>query len=317
MERRVEEQRKQREIALRPTDRNISEKVADITIGDGVTRYQQLRDMERRLDGTMMQKRLQLMDTYRPRCENEGTLRIWISNTAEGQPWQVMEESRTGLAEDGTFDLSDANQATYRVRIEGRVVAEEDDTSSKSEEINAHRTRMSDFFRAISIDFDRDASLQPDGSNSIEWRRPISDPRQVNNTESSFDTLEFSRRGDEEINMTINLYRECQPPRFKLSPPLADLLDMEEGDTASVIAAIWDYVRIMNLQEDDEHRRFVCDERLKGVSPHSPPYSSTPNVIFIDLRSGHSYISATTRSLARSTSSHRSTSHTTSLYNPS
>jgi SWI/SNF-related matrix-associated actin-dependent regulator of chromatin subfamily D len=47
----------------KPTDKNIPEGVEDCIIGDGVQRYRDLRDIERRLDSTMMRKRLDLQDS--------------------------------------------------------------------------------------------------------------------------------------------------------------------------------------------------------------------------------------------------------------
>jgi SWI/SNF-related matrix-associated actin-dependent regulator of chromatin subfamily D len=46
----------------KPTDKNIPEGVEDCIIGDGVQRYRELRDVERRLDATMMRKRLDIHD---------------------------------------------------------------------------------------------------------------------------------------------------------------------------------------------------------------------------------------------------------------
>jgi SWI/SNF-related matrix-associated actin-dependent regulator of chromatin subfamily D len=45
-----------------PTDKNISDGVEEIIIGDGVQRYRDLRDLERRFDATMMRKRLDIQD---------------------------------------------------------------------------------------------------------------------------------------------------------------------------------------------------------------------------------------------------------------
>jgi SWI/SNF-related matrix-associated actin-dependent regulator of chromatin subfamily D len=47
----------------KPTDKNIPEGVEDCIIGDGVHRYRELRDLERRLDSTMMRKRLDIQDS--------------------------------------------------------------------------------------------------------------------------------------------------------------------------------------------------------------------------------------------------------------
>lgn len=46
----------------KPTDKNLPEGVEDCIIGDGVQRYRELRDVERRLDATMARKRLDIQD---------------------------------------------------------------------------------------------------------------------------------------------------------------------------------------------------------------------------------------------------------------
>jgi SWI/SNF-related matrix-associated actin-dependent regulator of chromatin subfamily D len=46
----------------KPTDKNIPEGVEDCIIGDGVQRYRELREVERKLDAAMMRKRLDIQD---------------------------------------------------------------------------------------------------------------------------------------------------------------------------------------------------------------------------------------------------------------
>ena len=46
----------------KPTDKTIPEGVEDCIIGDGVQRYRELRELERKLDATMMRKRLDIQD---------------------------------------------------------------------------------------------------------------------------------------------------------------------------------------------------------------------------------------------------------------
>lgn len=253
--------------AKKPTDRDVPDEISEAVVGDGVERYKKLREVERRLDAVMMRKRLDISDNLQRRyTRREGILRIWISNTAEGQPWQVMEEGAEN--EDGMFELGD-NQATFRVKIEGRLLddPEEDEADKPSD---AHRPRLSHFFKAINIEFDRDSNLQPDGYSQIEWRKPQATSQNPNidqnSSESSFDTLEFTRKSDENINVTINLTREEKNERFRLSPELAEILDTEEEDRAGAVQGIWEYCRAMGLQEDEDKRRIICDEPLRRVS---------------------------------------------------
>nr|POE92352.1 swi/snf and rsc complexes subunit ssr3 [Quercus suber] len=278
-----------RRLSKKPTDRDIpSDELADVIVGDGVERYKKLRDAERRLDSVMTRKRLDVVDNLQRRyTRREGVLRVWISNTAEGQPWQTIEEG-TGLNEDGMFEFEENSQATYRVKIEGRLLEDEisddhhaDEEKEKEEEgegeekgstevkLPQQRPRFSHFFKAITVDFSRNPGLQPDGYSAIEWRKPQAGPQNPtfhpNSSEASFDTLEFERKSDENMNVVISLVPDEKSERFKLSPQLAEILDADEEDRAGAVQGIWEYCRAMGLQEDEDKRSIVCDAALRKL----------------------------------------------------
>jgi SWI/SNF-related matrix-associated actin-dependent regulator of chromatin subfamily D len=52
---------------------------------------------------------------------------------------------------------------------------------------------------------------------------------------------------------------------FRLSKPLAELLDTDEEDRAGVLMGIWEYARAQHLQQDDDERKFACDAKLKAL----------------------------------------------------
>lgn len=276
--------------AKQPTDRNIPDDLSEVIVGDGVERYEKLRSVERKLDAVMMRKRLDVNDNRQRRyTRREAVMRLWISNTAEGQPWQVMEEEQgMALGEDGsmfggggTFDLGDASAATFRVKIEGRLIedsppdaepeqkkSEEQPEEHSLKEKERREKRFSHFFKSITVDFDRNPALNPDGYSAIEWRKPerSSPGFDPSSSEVTFDTLEFERKGDDNINITISLARDEKQERYKLSPLLAEILDTEEEDRAGAVQGIWEYCRAMGLQEDEDRRNIVCDEQLRRVS---------------------------------------------------
>ena len=222
------------------------------------------------------------------------TLRIYISNTADNQPWQAK-----GLDENA-FDFSTGSEATYRVKIRGRLLEDEDDSDdsdegdgfaasgrhteamdhdgadgppkSKRSDATAPRERLSHFFKSITVDFDRPKGPQSDAATQIEWKKP---PVTASVTElpasADFDVLEFERKGDESLNCTISLVPDESPERYRLSKELAEVLDTEEEDRAGVVMGIWQYVKAMGLQEDEERRGIRCDDRLRAVwSPLAP-----------------------------------------------
>lgn len=227
----AERREKMRRIAKNPTDKNIPEGVEEICIGDGVTRYKELREVERNLDATMMRKKLDVMDSkHHSRASRYGTMRIWISNTVENQPWQS-----TGIDAD-VFDFESNTNATYRVKIQGRLLDDEGDEGLEDEEDEKDEDAMdedgakpaakpkpfSNYFNSITIDFDRAKSLQPDNFTQIEWKRP----EPPNGKDATFSELEFERKGDENINITINLQRFQSPEVCWINR----ILDMRECD---------------------------------------------------------------------------------------
>ena len=270
-----------------PTDRNMPDGVEQLIVGDGVQQYQRLRDLERRLDAIMMRKRLDMQDPMHQYSKRYRTLRISISNTVENQPWQGQ------TLDENTFDFNTGEEATYRVKIEGKLLDDDEDEGSEKdsdEEDNdqaapkgedgdameeaseepskpGSRTKFSHFFKAITVDFDRGRlGITADTPTAIEWKKPaITSQSATLPPGADFDCLEFERKGDENINCIINLYRDEDPERFLLSPQLADLLDTEADDRASIMMKLWDYVKATGLQQDDEKRRFTCDDRLRAV----------------------------------------------------
>lgn len=196
-------------------------------------------------------------------------MRIWISNTAESQPWQER------ALEADAFDFGSGVDGSYRVRIEGRLIDDdlEDPTTNDDEEEaeldggslarvtdkargGKKAKRLSHFFKAINVEYDKPRTISAEPPQ-IEWKR------QPNNAE--FDCLEFERKGDENVNITITLTRAETPERFRLSKALSDVLDTDEEDKTGAVLGIWDYIKAMGLQEDEEKRIVRCDERLRAI----------------------------------------------------
>ena len=261
----LEHQHAQRR-AKKPTDRNMPDGIEDMIIGEGVQQYKDLREQERRLDYAMMRKRLDLQDTYSRSNKRQKTLRIWVSNTAENQPWQ-----KDGL-EENAFDFESAGEPTVRVTVEGRILEDPDDNIMDSDDeddadsepaAKKRKTddpppqKMSQFFKSMTVEFDKARNNVPDPGWQVEWKKQ--------QNPDGVDFIAFRRRLDENINISINLTRDENPERYKIAEPLASTLDMAEGDRAEVVMAIWEYIRCFNLQEDEDKRMIRCDDQLRLV----------------------------------------------------
>jgi chromatin remodeling complex protein RSC6 len=257
--------------ARKPTDREMPDDVEELIIGDGVQQYKKLRESEKKLDYTIMRKRLDIQDTLNRNVRRQRTMRVWITNTCENQPWQ-----RPDLDEN-SFDFESGADATWRVKVVGKLLDEVDETASddedemeiedgtengvvKPEKQKAEPKKFSHHFKAVSVEYDKARNMPNahiDPSLQVEWKKT---PQSA-----EFDCFEFQRKGDENQNITISLVRDEPVERYRLSQALSNALDMEEADRAEVVMGIWEYVKATGLQEDEERRYVRCDDRLRSV----------------------------------------------------
>ena len=259
----IEHQLAQRR-ARKPTDRTMPEGIEDLVVGDGVKQYKELREMEKRLDHVMARKRLEIQDSFSRNIKRQKTMRIWVSNTVTYQPWQAN-------ADENSFTFEQEGEPTYSVKVDGKLLEDPEDdilNDSEGEEDNEEKPaesqepkppskRFTNFFKAINVEFDKARTNSGDPNNQVSWKKSANS--------NDLDYLQFTRKSDENLNVTICLTRDEQPERFRLSQALAATLDMEEADRAEVVMGIWDYVKAMGLQEDEERRTIRCDERLRQI----------------------------------------------------
>ncbi|KAA8644791.1 hypothetical protein EYZ11_005146 [Aspergillus tanneri] len=272
----------------KPTDKNIPDGIDEVVVGEGVQQYKSLRDLEKRLDAAIVRKRLDIQDSISKTVKKYRTLRIWISNTAELQPWQGASDAN------GLDPGSNPGSGRYKVRIEGRLLDDENDPTAaedseddggeaqangddpmehdgttetkKSCDPKRPKQRFSHFFKTITVDFDKASTVQPEEVKPVSWTKPQLPVNAVSLPPSAdFDSLQFSRASQENLNITISLVRDETPERYKLSRELAEVLDVEEETRSGIVLGIWDYIRAMGLQEDEEKRLVRCDHRLRSI----------------------------------------------------
>ncbi|KAE8153260.1 SWI-SNF complex subunit [Aspergillus avenaceus] len=259
----------------KPTDKNIPEGIEDVVIGEGVQQYKSLRELEKRLDAAIVRKRLDIQDSISKTVKKYRTMRIWVTNTVENQPWQNA-SGQNGSA-------SNPGSGRYKVRIEGRLLDDEadptapedsdDETQANSDAMDhdakkpAKRTqRFAHFFKSITVDFDKSSTVNPEEMKTFNWTKPQLPANTATLPPTAdFDSLQFSRASQENLNVTVSLVRDETPERYKLSKELAEVLDVEEETRSGIVLGIWDYIRAMGLQEDEEKRLVRCDHRLRSI----------------------------------------------------
>ena len=159
--------------------------------------------------------------------------------------------------------------------MEGRLLDCDEDDERTSTASAKSRSRLSYFFRSIHVEFSqptiRNGSMpiQP-----VEWKKPekVNQPPTAHPSPlSDFDEFAFRRPGDHNLNIKIVMHRHESPDRFRFSQALTDVIDMSEGTREEAQFALWEYIRVFGLQEDDDRRNFRLDGPLRRVSNRVVP----------------------------------------------
>lgn len=166
------------------------------------------------------------------------------------------------LEDDDDPDKDDSTDETKAAENDDGDKMDED-SDAKAKAVKAPRYRFSHFFKALNVDFPANRKGIDQG---VEWKKPERTGTSSNlPAAADFDEMTFKRSGDENLNITINLSRHEEPERYALSPDLQEVVDKTEATRQEVVMAIWDYIKFMGLQEDEDKRTFRFDDLLKKV----------------------------------------------------
>lgn len=201
--------------------------------------YMDLLAFERKLDFTIMRKRLDIQEALKRPMKQKRKLRIFISNTF--YPGKLC---GVDLEEEG------ATVPSWELRVEGRLLEEQ----PKGESRGAKR-KFSSFFKSLVIELDKE--LYGPDNHLVEWHRTP--------TTTETDGFQVKRPGDKNVRCTILLLLDYQPLQFKLDPRLARLLGIHTQTRPVIIAALWQYVKTHRLQDPHEREHINCDKYLEQI----------------------------------------------------
>ncbi|TFY56624.1 hypothetical protein EVJ58_g7529 [Rhodofomes roseus] len=210
--------------------------------------YRDLLDMERRLDWTMTRKRVEVQDALQRIAPTTRTLRIFLSHTVSGQPWQQGAEGEAKVNPETGEGIP-----AWQFRIDGRLL-----------EIPNHRAKdrvpprkLSALVKQMVVELDRDMNLYPEG-NVVEWVRGANQP--------AMDGFTIRRKGDTPTKIRIILHLEQQPEQYKVHPELGTLLGVKEDSRVGVVQALWNYIKVEGLQDKVDRRMVRADAHLRPTN---------------------------------------------------
>jgi len=218
-------------------DKILPQKVRDLVPESQA--YMDLLAFERKLDATIMRKRLDIQEALKRPMKQKRKLRIFISNTFYAARTEGEEP------EDGTV-------ASWELRVEGRLL---DDPSGTKSDPGKVKRKFSSFFKSLVIELNKD--LYGPDNHLVEWHRTP--------TTQETDGFQVKRPGDKNVRCTILLLLDYQPMQYKLDQRLARLLGVHTQTRPMIINALWQYIKTHKLQDTHEREFINCDKYLEQI----------------------------------------------------
>lgn len=249
-----------------PTDTSIppslEQKVPNLEL------YKRLKEAERKIDLLVTRKALDLQALQSKVTQpslykrHTGTLRVFIYNTCENQPWQKK------LMQEQSGEAAPGEPSTWTLRVEGRLLDKQDQP-----------TKFSSFLSGISVDLHppaaTEAQANPSQPNIIEWRDASLDGDRKPNLGNpgahlvEFDGLDVKRNGIFNVPCKIAILPKLQTASLKLSKPMAHFVGRQEATQQDLIFIVWQYVLHKSLLKTTE-----AYTRVPAVSVAGAPNGS-------------------------------------------
>ncbi|WOL12833.1 SWI/SNF complex componen [Canna indica] len=205
--------------------------------------YTQLLEFEARVDAALARKKVDMQEALKNPPSMQRTLRIYVFNTFANQTRSIPESKN-------------AEPPSWSLKIVGRILEDgvDPDPAGGLPKPNPMYPKFSSFFKRVTIALD--PSLYPENPTII-WDQARS--------AVLHEGFEVKRKGDKEFTASIRLEMNHTPGKFRLSPPLMEVLGIEVDTRARIIAGIWQYVKAKKLQTPSDPSYFACDPPLRKV----------------------------------------------------
>uniref|UniRef100_A0A8C1N910 SWI/SNF related, matrix associated, actin dependent regulator of chromatin, subfamily d, member 2 n=1 Tax=Cyprinus carpio TaxID=7962 RepID=A0A8C1N910_CYPCA len=117
------------------------------------------------------------------------------------------------------------------------------------------KRKFSSFFKSLVIELDKE--LYGPDNHLVEWHRMP--------TTQETDGFQVKRPGDVNVKCTLLLMLDHQPPQYKLDPRLARLLGVHTQTRASIMQALWLYIKNNKLQDCHEKEYINCNRYFRQI----------------------------------------------------
>ncbi|KAI0070675.1 BAR-domain-containing protein [Panus rudis PR-1116 ss-1] len=215
--------------------------------------YQDLLQMERKLDWTMTRKKAEVQDALGRTLTTTRTLRIFLSHTVSGQTWQQSTDPTATPAPDAANPETGENIPAFQFKVEGRLL----EIPNQRAKDRVPPRKFSTFLKSMVIELDRDPAQYPEG-NIAEFNRTA-------NNNTPLDGFTIRRRGDTLTKIRVVIHLDQQPEVYKVHPELGSILGIREDTRVGIQQAFWIYVKIEGLQDKLDRKMIRLDARLRPL----------------------------------------------------
>ncbi|PVU97376.1 hypothetical protein BB561_000580 [Smittium simulii] len=182
--------------------------------------YNNLIDLEKKVDYMTIQKRLQLQESLGKPISRRRILRIFLSNLAANQKHNNID----------TIEQSDSQNSdlpSWTLKIEGKFI----DVADPNFRSKPAPRKFSEQFNLILIELARPEHTPQE--NIIEWKQ--------NPQAKHVDGFEIKRIGDKNVNVKISFFLKYPTQIFKIvNPALCELLNITEPiSKVSLVSLVW------------------------------------------------------------------------------
>ncbi|XP_012963938.3 SWI/SNF-related matrix-associated actin-dependent regulator of chromatin subfamily D member 3 isoform X1 [Anas platyrhynchos] len=207
--------------------------------------YMDLLAFERKLDQTIMRKRVDIQEALKRPMKIESRTSLFMYPTEKQKRKLRLYISNTFNPAKSDADDSDGSIASWELRVEGKLL----------DDLSKQKRKFSSFFKSLVIELDKD--LYGPDNHLVEWHRTP--------TTQETDGFQVKRPGDVSVRCTLLLMLDYQPPQFKLDPRLARLLGIHTQTRSAIIQALWQYIKTNKLQDSHDKEYINCDKYFQQI----------------------------------------------------
>ncbi|KFW77833.1 SWI/SNF-related matrix-associated actin-dependent regulator of chromatin subfamily D member 2, partial [Phalacrocorax carbo] len=192
--------------------------------------YMDLLAFERKLDQTIARKRMEIQEAIKKPLTQKRKLRIYISNTFT----PAKEEGEGG-----------ERVASWELRVEGKLL----------EDPSKQKRKFSSFFKSLVIELDKE--LYGPDNHLVEVRLEAPGHPAGSAARAGWESCYPQR--------AMGASLPLQPPQYKLDPRLARLLGVHTQTRASIMQALWLYIKHNKLQDSHEKEYINCNRYFRQI----------------------------------------------------